>query len=53
MMSSIHSVNIESYHVAGTVQDAGDITMKTIDKNPCPCGSVLESSKCLEDRDGK
>lgn len=38
MQSLTHSVNIESYHVAGIVQDSGDIAMNKIDKNLCPCG---------------
>lgn len=37
MQSWIHSVRMESVHVAGTVQEAADIAMKKLGKNPCPC----------------
>lgn len=50
--------------MAGTVQEAGDVVMKKLGKNPCPCemyiavgsqtpnkinnSSVLKSSECLD-----
>lgn len=64
MESWIHSVSMESFHVAGTVQEAGDVVMKKLGKNPCPYemyiavgsqtpnkinnSSVLKSSECLD-----
>lgn len=64
MQSWIHSVRMEFVHVAGTVQEAADVAMKKLGKNPCPCemyiavgsqtpnkinnSSVLESSECLD-----